>query len=457
MPLSFKPFNILIADSKPKFTAQYENALKNVGYAVEMCPTGEFPTESTSNQRIDVVLLDAHFNDKNLPETLSDFKTHLPDALIILIAENKNLNQAIQATRQGAYTFLEKPFTEEKLLVELENATKRMQLERETRRLKEMVADEHKILGVSPAIEKMRKEIEKAAPTDARVLITGENGSGKELVAEAIHQNSRRADRPFLKINCAAIPKTLIESELFGYEKGAFTGAYQRKTGLIEEADGGTLLLDEIGDLSLETQAKLLRVLQEYEFVRVGGTQPIAFDVRVISATNKNLRKAIKEGQFRSDLFFRLNVIPISVPPLRERLEDIELLAKHFLEKNGRAKGEQKKLTKDAIELLISYRWPGNVRELRNAMERAAIMIEKDEVTAVDLKNIMPDLANAPSGKGQFSLLDGKSLREKIDDYEKHILTEAYKHSKGNISRMARLLKTDRANLHRKLARYGIR
>jgi two-component system nitrogen regulation response regulator NtrX len=314
-----------------------------------------------------------------------------------------------------------------------------------------------KILGVSPAIEQMRKEIEKAAPTDARILITGENGSGKELVAEAIHRNSRRTDRPFLKINCAAIPKTLIESELFGYEKGAFTGAYERKTGLIEEADGGTLLLDEIGDLSLEMQAKLLRVLQEYEFVRVGGTQPIAFDVRVISATNKNLRKAIQEGRFRSDLFFRLNVIPIAVPPLRDRPEDIELLAKHFLKKAGRAKGEKEKLTSDAIELLISYRWPGNVRELRNAMERAAIMIGKDEVSAADLKNIMPDLANAPSGKGQFSLLDGKSLREKIDDYERHILSEAYQHSKGNVSRMARLLKTDRANLHRKLARYGIR
>ncbi|MFQ5629032.1 MAG: sigma 54-interacting transcriptional regulator, partial [bacterium] len=238
---------------------------------------------------------------------------------------------------------------------------------------------------------------------------------------------------------------------------GAFTGAYERKTGLIEEADGGTLLLDEIGDLSMDTQAKLLRVLQEYEFVRIGGTQPIKFDVRVISATNKNLRKSIQDGLFRSDLFFRLNVIPITAPPLRDRQGDITLLAKHFLDQTTGRKGEYKYFAKDAIELLQNYPWPGNVRELSNAMERAGIMIEHEEITADDLKHIMPDLAETGQDKGGFSLLDSKSLREKMEDYEKHLLTEAHKRSKGNVSRMARLLKTDRANLHRKLARYGIR
>ena len=455
--MSSKPHNILVISADEKMPGLDTDMLQKAGFHYSFWPADKQPAAYTRAALIDIILLDVSIRTELSQRLLAQFADHFPAAQFILAVEKNAIDRVLVISEEMAFAVLEKPFSAVRLLIELKNATKRVQMQRETVRLQHLVGDEFKMLGGSPQIEVLRRAIEKAAPTDARVLVSGENGSGKELVAEAIHRASKRAEQPFIKVNCAAIPKTLIESELFGHEKGAFTGAYEQKIGLIEEADGGTLLLDEIGDLSLDMQAKLLRVLQENEFLRVGGTRPIHFDVRVLAATNRNLREAIQQGHFRSDLFFRLNVIPMEVPPLRERGDDVELLAKYFLEKAGRASGTNKRLAKDAIELLQNYRWPGNIRELRNAMERAAIMIEHEQISAQDLQHVMPDLTNAQESKDAFALLDGKSLREKIDDFEKQLLQDAYRHSKGNVSRMARLLKTDRANLHRKLSRYGIR
>ena len=366
---------------------------------------------------------------------------------------------AVWACENGC-SIIEKPLLKEKLFIELVNCSAVIKAKRaEGIEQQAETQGQSAILGNSEKIVHMRAQIKKAAPTDARILITGKNGTGKELVAEAIHRNSRRSKGPFIKINCAAIPQTLIESELFGHEKGAFTGAVNRKIGLFEEAGDGTLFLDEIGDMAPGMQAKMLRVLQENEFVRIGGIEPIQFDVRIIAATNKDLRQEIRRGTFRSDLFFRLNVIHLAVPSLAERTGDISLLANHFLLKACLAEGKQKHFNNEVLALLEKYAWPGNIRELQNVMERAAIMIESTEITPSHLQNILPDLVQSVllAGPNSNTGESGQSLREKMEAYEKLLLLEAHKMCKGNISKMARTLHTDRANLHRKLARHKIR
>jgi two-component system nitrogen regulation response regulator NtrX len=310
-------------------------------------------------------------------------------------------------------------------------------------------------------MERLRQEIEKAAPSESRILIYGENGTGKELVAREIHQKSQRQNKPFVKVNCAAIPKDLIESELFGHEKGAFTGAIKKKIGMFEEANEGSLLLDEVGDLSLESQAKLLRVLQENEFLRVGGTSPIQFDIRIISATNKDLQQQIQLGNFREDLFFRLNVIPIRVPSLKERKDDIPILARHFLSAYCFRNGKKPIQVNDqALEPMIHYHWPGNVRELKNFMERLVIMTDGDAIGYQDVISIFPESFARQFIPIQDSVridVEGISLRDRLEYFERQILTQEFRKSGGNVSRMAANLQTDRPNLHRKLKKYGIK
>lgn len=446
--MSSFPLKLLIADA---FGATLQQALEAQGIPYETCLDPDQLTAVIARRHFDLILFDARLLAAST-DLLADVRSAQPDALVLLAAQSADLPRVIQAAGDRIYSVLEKPYSAEKLVIELHNAARHLQLEREARRLKDRVDAEHKLLGESEVMQHLRRQIAKAAPSDARVLIFGEHGTGKELVAEAIHRQSKRRG-PFVKVNCAAIPRELIESELFGHERGAFTGAISRKIGLIEEAEGGTLLLDEIGDMALDMQAKLLRVLQENEFIRVGGTFPIAFNVRIIAATNKDLRKGIKDGTFRRDLFFRINVIPITVPPLRERRDDIVLLADHFLQQACAPRGTRKGFTPEAMRLLQGYAWPGNVRELRNVMERAAIMIEGETISPADLQRIVPDLVASDESVTE----SGLSLREKLEAYERQLLLDAYRSSKGNISAMARLLKTDRANLHRKLARYKIR
>jgi two-component system nitrogen regulation response regulator NtrX len=326
-----------------------------------------------------------------------------------------------------------------------------------------MVNLDYQLIGSSPVMQKLFLEIEKAAPTDGRIFIFGENGTGKELVAREIHRRSLRAKEPFIKINCAAIPKELIESELFGHEKGAFTGAIQRKIGVFETANRGTLLLDEIGDMALETQAKLLRVLQENEFVRVGGTTPISFNIRIISATNKDLKALIAAGQFREDLYFRVNVVPIFVAPLQEHREDIPVLIRHFLTDYSKKNGKPiKQITEEALIPFLEYRWPGNIRELRNMIERLVIMADRAVVSYRDVVNFLPELMLKGEGKihtgsDLMELENPLSLKEYLDQFEKRLLEHHFIKAQKNVSRLSQNLSTDRANLHRKLKKYGIK
>lgn len=426
-------------------------ALCAAGYAVSAFDPDNLPENLPVFQQADLILVELHDpSEPELEKHLRNQNAAEKTPFLVVTGTAVQSSTRTASARAGMLT-LERPIAIERLVSMVRGILQQSAASHFVPQGNAENETQLRLLGISAAMEKLRREIAKAAPADARVLIMGEHGTGKELVAEAIHRGSRRAGKPFLQINCAAIPKTLIESELFGHEKGAFTGAVTRKTGLFEQADGGTLLLDEIGDLEPETQAKMLRVLQENEFVRVGGHTPIRFDVRIIAATNKDLRRAVRRGHFRSDLFYRLNVIPIVVPPLRQRREDIPLLAAHFLAAAAERGGRKKHLAPEAEAILTRYHWPGNVRELRNAMERAAVMVESEVITAADLERIVPELSEGSS------LLDGQSLREKMTGYEKRILQEAYKACEGNVSKMARLLQTDRANLHRKLARYGIR
>ncbi|RPJ41267.1 MAG: sigma-54-dependent Fis family transcriptional regulator, partial [Candidatus Latescibacterota bacterium] len=371
---------------------------------------------------------------------------------VIVLSGHASIEMAVRAVKLGAFDLQEKPFDPERLLRAVRNALELAELRDENRALRARVGRGGILVGEHPLMARLAEEIARAAPSNGRVLIHGENGTGKELVARAIHEGSPRRGRPFVKVNCAAIPRDLIESELFGHEKGAFTGATEQRIGKIEAADGGTLLLDEVGDMSLETEAKLLRVLEAKELERVGGKSAIAFDVRVLSATNKNLRSEIEEGRFREDLYYRLAVIPIRVPPLRERASDIPLLVDHFLrlfaDENGR---RRKRFSTGARDALMGHPWPGNVRELRNTVERLVIMSRSDEIGAEEVAGILGEGSAAERNDADLP------LRERLERFEKNILLEALARNGGNVAETARELKTDRANLHRKMRRHGIR
>ena len=452
---------ILIIDDEKNICVSLAEFLADLGHHAKTCTDGNTGLRTATTESFDLIFLDVMLPGKNGLEILEQLRKAKPHQYVIMISGEADLQTAVKATKLGAYNFLEKPLNPDKVILEVKNIAYHQKMVREVSDLKKLVDYEYTMVGNSPALEKVRDEIKRAAPSDGRIMIYGENGTGKELVAREIHLQSNRNSGPFVKVNCAAIPKYLIESELFGHEKGAFTGAVKIKRGMFQEADGGTLLLDEVGDLSLESQAKLLRVLQENEFMRVGGTMPIRFNTRIISATNKNLLEQIKSGSFREDLYFRLTVIPINVPSLRERIDDIPVLAKHFLKtyslKNGK---RQMNISDKALQPMIQYNWPGNIRELKNFIERLVIMSDGEEINYQHVLNIFPE-----SFSGNYLRLrnnspvsdDPVSLKERLELFEKQLLIKEYVKAEKNVSRMADTLKTDRPNLHRKLKKYGIK
>jgi len=386
-------------------------------------------------------------------ETLSRLRSLDPKAQVVMISGHGTIATAVEATQRGAFDFLEKPLDTDRLLVTVRNALAHAELMDENTRLREATESRFTMVGESPALKAVRELIAKVGPTSARVLITGENGTGKELVARALHDASPRRDRPFIEVNCAAIPSELIESELFGHMKGSFTGAFADRAGKFEQADGGTLFLDEVGDMSLSAQAKLLRVLQEGVVTRIGGSKSIQVDVRVLAATNKDLDGEIAEGRFREDLLHRLNVIPIEVPPLRERKEDIPALVAHFAQQLSAGAGVPgRKFAEDAVRRLQSRSWPGNIRELRNAVERALILASGKTVTAADIEHLLPSAAPAsPSAGGSQSFETFKQ------EAEKSFLVQQLQQHDWNVSETARALKMPRSNLYKKIERYGLK
>ena len=393
-------------------------------------------------------------------ETLSRVRVLDPELPVVVISGHGSIESAVKAVRLGARDFVEKPLSLEKTLLVVKNALRQQHLEVENRALKEQVEHRWVMVGDSPALRVLRADIAQAAPSNGRVLIFGENGTGKELVARNIHFQSLRAQGPFVEVNCAAIPEELIESELFGHTRGAFTGALTAKKGKFEVADGGTLFLDEVGDMALRTQAKVLRVLQEQRVEPVGGTSSVPVDVRVIAATNKNLGEEIRKGAFREDLFFRLNVIPFQVAPLRERREDVPLLARHFIAEIAAEYGRRpKELSAEALAVLVGLSWPGNVRELRNIIERLVIMTPGDRIEARHLP--APLLAGGPgsaepAGAPSTGGREFPSLTAAREDFEKRYIWRKYQECGGNMSRTAEALQVERSNLYRKMKGYGL-
>ena len=372
-----------------------------------------------------------------------------------MISGHGNIDTAVEAIKKGAYDFIEKPLSLENLLLSINNALDYYQLEEEINLLKEKNKKKYQITGASPAIQSVMEQVRIVAPTDAWVLISGENGTGKELIARTIHRMSKRNHKPMVEVNCAAIPEELIESELFGHEKGAFTGATTMRKGKFDKAHEGSLFLDEIGDMSLKAQSKTLRILQEQKFERVGGSRTIYVDVRVIAATNKDLESEITKGTFRDDLYFRLNVIPMGVPPLRDRVDDIPELLKEFLKEISiNTNLPPKEFSEDAVEILKKYHWPGNVRELKNLVERLAIMTPEKEIHAEDI----PAPFNREAGMGEeleSSLMAG-SYKEAKSNFEKAFIARKLKEFNGNISQTAEAIGIERSNLHKKIKAYGL-
>jgi two-component system nitrogen regulation response regulator NtrX len=384
-------------------------------------------------------------------EVLGELRSSRPELPVVMMSGHGTIETAVRATKLGAYDFIEKPLSYDKLLLCVSRTLEAAQLERENRRLREALRGSSEIVGESAVMRELKQQIALAAPTDGWVLITGENGTGKELVARQIHLQSKRADKPFVEVNCAAIPEELIESELFGHEKGAFTGAIQRKRGKFELADSGTIFLDEIGDMSLMTQAKILRMLQEHRFERVGGTETLEVEVRVLAATNKDLAKEMSEGRFREDLYYRLNVIPFHVSPLRERPEDIPLLVERFLDRFSAA-GARKTISPRALERLMAYSWPGNVRELQNIVERLVLMTPE---VHIDVDHLPAHIVTP--GRERVPRLGGADrLAEARASFEREFLIEKLRANGWNISRTAEVVGLARESLSRKLRSLGV-
>jgi len=443
---------VLVVDDEAGVRDSLHSILKDEGYAVDLADSGERCLEMVRRKPYHAVLLDVWLPGKDGLGVLEEIVA-LPSApRVIMISGHAEVPVAHRAGRLGAFDFIEKPLSLEKVALTLRNAVGDKKKDDRILTLKTQLQKDTALIGESPAIRELRQQIAVTGPTNGRVLIFGENGTGKELVARSIHAMSLRREEPFVEMNCAAIPEELIESELFGHVKGAFTGALESKPGRFVLADGGTLFLDEIGDMSLRTQAKVLRVLQEQAFEPVGGTT-LRVDVRVIAATNKDLPREITTGRFREDLYFRLNVIPLRVPPLRERAQDIPLLAVHFLELLSSAYGRVKRLAPEAIPALRAYRWPGNVRELRNMMERLVILVPGDVITLADL----PPSLRGDGAPGQDLFQGFGSLREGREHFEKQFILMKLQEAGGNVVRAAELLGLERSNLYRKMRAFGIR
>jgi two-component system nitrogen regulation response regulator NtrX len=443
---------ILVVDDEKSIRTTLAAILADEGYRALGVGSGPEALARIGEEVPDLVILDIWLPDMDGIDTLAEVKRQWPELPVVMMSGHGTIETAVKATKLGAYDFLEKPLSLDKMLLLVERALEHAQLERENRQLRERIERAHQIIGTSAPVNELRRQIATAAPTNGRVLIIGENGAGKELVARSIHVLSARRDRPFVEVNCAAIPDELIESELFGHEKGAFTGAVARRRGKFELADGGTLFLDEIGDMSLRTQAKVLRVLEEQTIERIGSQEVVRVDVRVIAASNQPLPDLIAQGRFREDLFYRLNVIPIEVPPLRRRKEDIPLLVEHFLKAFSAEYGKRpKSLSGDAMVHVMAYDWPGNVRELRNMVERLVIMTAGDTITPEDLPPPLRPVQPLAVGDG-----GAQSLREAREAFERAFILAELRDNEWNITRTAKSLGIGRVNLWRKLKAYGI-
>jgi two-component system nitrogen regulation response regulator NtrX len=446
---------ILVVDDEQGIRAALGQLLEYEGYEVKTVANAADGIAEYQRWRPHLVFMDVKMAGMDGMEALKKLRETDPNATVVMISGHATIRTAVEATQLGAYEILEKPLDTDRILVMLRNALSHLDLQEENARLKQSIEAPHEIVGKTPVMRALMEKIGKVATTPARVLITGENGTGKELVARALHRLSPRAKQPFVEVNCAAIPGELIESELFGHMKGSFTGAVSDRAGKFEQANKGTLFLDEIGDMSLAAQAKVLRVLQDNVITRIGGAKPISVDVRVIAATNKTLESEIAAGKFREDLYYRLNVVPINVPPIRERREDIPLLAQYFVATLSAREGiPPRTLTADAVERLSSLDWPGNVRELRNTVERLLILAPNTEISARDIDRLAGQ--RVLDDAGLASLSQCKTFEEFKDAAERAFLLNKLREFDWNVSETARAVEMPRSNLYKKIERYSL-
>ncbi len=445
--------SVLIVDDEEGVQTSIRGILEDAGFGSEAVSTGEEALDLLAQKPFPVVLLDVWLPGMDGLQVLARLRQASPETVVIMISGHGSIETAVRATKLGASDFVEKPLSLDKTLLAVRNALQQHRLQEENRLLREQVEQRHVMIGDSVPMQALRQQIEFAAPTNGRVLICGENGTGKELVAHLLHLKSQRRDGPFVEMNCAAIPEELIESELFGHVKGSFTGASEDKEGKFAQADSGTLFLDEVGDMSPKTQAKVLRVLEEQRFTPVGGNGSVKVDVRVIASTNKDLEREIELGRFREDLYYRLNVLPFQLPPLRERREDIAALTAFFLGDFARQYGRKAPvLTPKAMEMLESYPWPGNVRELRNIMERIVIMTHQPRIDIYDL----PESILARTLQPQTEQEGTPSLHGARERFEREYITRKLIECGGSVSRAAQALQIERSNLYRKIRQLGI-
>ena len=448
---------ILIIDDEPGIRTVLRDVLEDEGYTVVAAEDGIAGLEELAAQPVDLVFLDVWLPRMGGIDVLKKLQNEHPGVAVIMISGHANITLAVQAVKMGAFDFLEKPLSLDRTMTVVRNALAIEDLRRENRTLRDSLFIEDRMVGGSQAMTKVRDLIAQAAGSDSRILILGENGTGKELVAREIHRQSGRAAGPFVELNCAAIPEGLIESELFGHEKGAFTSALARRRGRFETAHGGTLFLDEIADMSLSTQAKVLRVLQEMRFERIGGEEQVAVDVRVISATTKDVRDLIRAGKFREDLYFRINVVPIMVPPLRERIDDLAELVAYFMGKFKRPSEKRpREVAREAMALLAAYHWPGNIRELKNFVERVNIMTEEPEISAAAVKAYL-GAAHRVEDNGMLDAFAENTLSEARDEFERQLIAARLRENAGNVSRTAQSLGLYASNLHSKMKKLNMR
>ncbi|MEI6813469.1 MAG: sigma-54 dependent transcriptional regulator [bacterium] len=446
---------LLVVDDESGVRAALRQLLEFEGYEVRVASSGAEALATYEAWKPELVFMDVKMTGMDGLETLKRLRGRDPAAIVVMISGHATIQNAVEATQLGAYDILEKPLDTDRILVTLRNAIGRIELAQENQRLKATIESRYEMVGRSAAIRAVIEKIDRVAQTTARVLITGENGTGKELVARAIHRQSPRSAKRFVEVNCAAIPGELIESELFGHMKGSFTGAVADRAGKFEQADGGTLFLDEIGDMSLAAQAKVLRVLQDGEVTRIGGQKPTRVDVRVLAATNKTLEDEIAAGRFREDLYYRLNVVPIHVPALRERREDIPQLIVHFLQQFTTLDGAPSRgMEQAAAERLVHHEWPGNVRELRNTIERLLILSSGPSITAADAERLVGARTGASGGIG--ALEQCKTYEEFKDAAEKLFLQARLREHEWNVAETARAIDMPRSNLYNKIERHGL-
>ena len=446
---------ILVVDDEDSICQVLKGILTDEGYDVLTAGTGEDALRLVDEELPDLVLLDIWLPGIDGVETLKQIKTKHFAMPVVMISGHGTIESAVISTKLGAFDFIEKPLSLDKVVLTVEHALSLVRLEEENKLLKGKFEHDYELTGHSKSITELKEMIQIIAPTNAWILIMGENGTGKELVARSIHRLSKRSHMPFIEVNCAAIPEELIESELFGHEKGSFTGATQKKRGKFDLANGGTLFLDEVADMSLKAQAKILRILQEKKFERVGGTKYIETDVRVLAATNKDLEKEMEEGRFRQDLYYRLHVIPLVVPPLRDRKEDIPYLVEPFLKEFSQKEGTPiKEITDGALKNFMEHDWPGNVRELKNIIERLVIMTPSNAIKEDDISPLVKK--NGTEEEYEADMLQTDTFREAKEEFEKHFIIQKLKENEWNISKTAKAIGIERSNLHRKIRSYGL-